>query len=78
MRNRYVVLVVLAGMGMISCSRREQPAARQIGREAYDASQDIKRGAKKAAKELRNAGKELRQGWNEARREDPGKHKEKK
>ena len=63
---------------MISCGRREEPAARQLGREAYEASQDIKHGAKKAAKELRKAGKELRQGWNEARREDPGKHKEKK
>ena len=74
MRISYFSLVIVMATGLVSCSRRE-PTARQLGREAYDASQDIKRGAKKAAKELREAGKELRNGWNEAKREDPVKPK---
>jgi hypothetical protein len=41
-----------------------------VGRDAYHASQEIKRGAKKAGKELQKAGKELREGWKEAKRED--------
>lgn len=83
MRISYVTLVIVLGFGLASCNRRDTPrrgdsAARQVGREAYDASQDIKRGARKAAKELREAGKELRQGWNEAKREDPARNKKQK
>jgi hypothetical protein len=68
---RITVLILAAVLGLSSCNRhrREEPAARVVGREAYEASQDLKRGARKAAKELREAGKELRQGWNEAKRE---------
>lgn len=72
---------VLLGLGLISCSRdnrahrRDEPAARQVGREAYNASQEIKRGAKEAAQEVRKAGKEFREGWGEARREAPAKPK---
>jgi hypothetical protein len=71
------MLGVLAVTGAItSCSRepdRRDPAARQVGREAYKASQEVKRGAKEAAQELRKAGKELRQGWNEAKRDEAPK-----
>ena len=74
MRISCIALVLTAGLGLISCSRdhasRDEPAARQVGREAYSASQDIKQGVKKAAKELRKAGKEFREGWSERRREE--------
>jgi hypothetical protein len=75
MRISYTALVVAGALSLISCTRengahREEPAAREAGREAYRATQDIKRGAKKAEQELRNTGKELRQGWNEAKREN--------
>jgi hypothetical protein len=72
--------MILIGVAAISCNRhpqktqREEPAAREAGREAYHASQDIKRGAKEAAGELRKAGREFRQGWNEARRQQPPSH----
>lgn len=79
MRTSYLIPVVAVGLGLSSCNRQDtrrgEPAARQVGREAYDASQDIKRGARKAAKEIRDAGKELRKGWKEAQREDPERHK---
>ena len=76
----YLIAILAAGLGVSGCNRtdrdrRGEPAARQVGREAYDASQDIKRGAKKAAQELRKAGKELRKGWNEERREDQVRRK---
>ena len=73
MRISYITLVLGAVLALSSCTRedtahRDEPAARQAGREAYRATQDIKRGAKEAAEQVRNAGKELRQGWNEAKR----------
>jgi hypothetical protein len=69
MRTLQITVVLALGAGLISCSRRDEPAARQVGREAYDASHEIKRGAKNAAKEIREAGKELREGWSERRAE---------
>jgi hypothetical protein len=67
------LFVFTLGCGLTSCrrdTREKEPAARQVGREAYRASEDIKRGAKKAAQELRETGKEIRQGWKEAKREE--------
>ena len=74
MPKTYIAIVLAAGMGLAGCSRedrvrRDEPAARQVGRDAYKASQEIKKGAKEAGRELRNAGKELREGWNDAKRE---------
>ena len=66
-------MVLALGLTMASCNRdarRDEPAARQVGRDAYRASKEIKRGAKEAAQELRKAGKELRQGWNDAKRKE--------
>ena len=86
MRKLRIALVIAAGVGLVSCNRepvrrdnaadrRSEPAAREVGREAYSATQEIKRGAKKAAKELKTAGKEFREGWserrNETKQEDP-------
>jgi len=68
----------IAGLMLTSCGRsshRDEPAAREVGRDAYRASQDIKHGAKKAGQELKKAGKELREGWNEAKREDTRRKK---
>jgi hypothetical protein len=74
MRTLYITGVLTAVLGLASCqSRRDEPAARQAGREAYRATQDIKRGAKEAAQGIRKAGKELREGWNDAKRDDARK-----
>jgi hypothetical protein len=73
MRAFGLAVLLIAGSLLSSCSRdshRDEPAAREAGRDAYHASQEIKRGAKKAGKELQKAGKELREGWNEAKRDD--------
>jgi hypothetical protein len=75
MRSGYLVFIIAAGAGLVSCTRDDGSAqakenARQAGREAYRASQDVKRGAKQAAKDLRDAGKEFREGWTEAERKD--------
>ena len=73
MRASVLALVFATGLMLTSCkrdARRDDPAARQVGRDAYRASEEIKRGAKKAGQELRKAGEEIRQGWNEAKRKD--------
>ena len=69
MGNLSIALVLASGLGLISCTRHDEPAARQAGREAYDASREIKHGAKTAAREIRDAGKEFREGWSERRKE---------
>lgn len=68
MRTGIAVAAIAAGLGLAGCNRNE-PAARQAGRTAYELSQKTKEAAKKAEKELRKAGKEAREGWNEAKRE---------
>ena len=70
MRTSIIALVLTCGVGLTSCTRRDEPAARQVGREAYDASQEIKHGAKTAARELKEAGKEFREGWANGASED--------
>ena len=69
-----LVLPVLI-FGLCSCARedrsRREPAAHQAGREAYHASQELKRDARDAAHDLRSAGKEFRQGWSEAKHDEP-------
>lgn len=69
MRTFTAGLVLIFGVCLISCTRHDEPAARQAGREAYDASREIKHGAKTAAREIRDAGKEFREGWAERRKE---------
>ena len=78
MRTSYLLLALGLGLSLTACSRhdpphRGEPPARQAGREAYDASQEIKRGAKEAAQEIRKAGKEFREGWSDAKHKDPPK-----
>ena len=75
MRASWIALVIFLGVTLISCSRdnradRSEPAARQAGRDAYHASQEVKQGARRAAHELENAGKEFRQGWSEAKHDN--------
>jgi hypothetical protein len=81
MRSWRVFFVLAAGVAFTSCNRdnhRDEPAARQVGRDAYRASQELKEGAKKAEQELRNAGKEVREGWNEAKKDSPPPPKKKR
>lgn len=75
MRFSCTAMLLLLGLGLVSCSRddadyRAHDAARQAGREAYRASQEVKHGAKAAAQDLRNASKEFRDGWSEAKHND--------
>jgi hypothetical protein len=49
--------------------RRDNSAARAIGRGAYKASQEAGKAAEKAGKELGKGIKEAREGWKEASRE---------
>ena len=73
MRTLGTLAMLAVGLTMASCKReahRDEPAARQVGRDAYRASKELKRGAKEAAQELRKAGKELREGWNDAKRDE--------
>lgn len=73
MRTWGAILVLVATTVATSCNRDKhsnEPAARQLGRDAYKTSEQIKRGAKEAAQELRKAGKEIRKGWKEAQRDE--------
>jgi hypothetical protein len=78
MRTSYLTAILALGLGLAGCTkqddRRADSAAHQAGREAYQAGQAIKKGAKEAAHEIREAGKDFRQGYGEAKHEDP-KHK---
>ncbi|MFN7994232.1 MAG: hypothetical protein U0Q18_11545 [Bryobacteraceae bacterium] len=71
----FVAAVVLSSGG---CTRdKEEPAARQIGRDAYKLKQNLKQGAREAAQELRKAGKEAHAGWNEAKQENQSQRDQK-
>ena len=73
MRTCGLFLTLAVGLILTSCNRdaaRDDPTARKVGRDAYRASQELKRDAKEAAQELRKAGKDVREGWNEAKRND--------
>jgi hypothetical protein len=73
MRACGLLLMLAVGLILTSCGRdahREGSAARQIGKDAQRASEEIKHDAKKAEQALRKTGKEVRQGWNEATRGD--------
>jgi hypothetical protein len=65
-------------LGLSSCQqapRREEPNAREAGRQAYRASQKLKHEAKDAARQLHEAEKQFREGWTEASREDNTRRK---
>ena len=79
MRTSLIGAFCCIGLILTSCnsynsSDRNDPAARQAGREAYKASQELKKGAKKAAHDLQSAGKEFSQGWSEAKQRDANRH----
>ena len=84
MRGWTLTLIVAVTLGLGACERRDstkrdEPAARQAGRAAYNLKQDLKHDARVAADELRRAGKEAREGWNEAKHEnhnDTNKHQD--
>ena len=73
MRPWIIILAGLIAFGLSSCNQRESrehPTAREAGRDAYRASQDLKRDAKEAAHELHDAEEQFRKGWGEAQREN--------
>jgi hypothetical protein len=75
MRTSLIGLVCFLGFSLTSCnigdrSDRGDAAARQAGRDAYNASRDLKKDAQQAARELRNASKQFREGWSEAQQND--------
>lgn len=68
-----LAILTLACIALAACNRqdtRTQPTARQAGREAYQATRDLKKDAKKAAEQLRAAGKQFQQGWQEQKHAD--------
>jgi len=77
MRLSALTFCCAAGLALTGCARqdtnahRNEPAARELGREAHHAADDIKRGADKAAQEARRAGKNFREGWQEAKHDPP-------
>lgn len=67
-------LLAIAILGLGACDsrdarEREDSAARQAGKAAYELREKTREAAKKADQNLRRTGKELRQGWNEAKHE---------
>src|ERR1051325_4695129 len=63
MRGWTLTLIVAVTLGLGGCERRDstgrdEPAAKQAGRAAYNLKQDLKHDARVAADELRRAGKE--------------------
>jgi hypothetical protein len=73
MRRHISTAIVLFALALAGCAdnRRGEPPARQLGREAHEAANDVERGAKKAAAEAKHAGKEIREGWKEASHDSP-------
>jgi len=73
MRRPIWTTTILLAIALAGCTRdrRDEPAARQLGREAHEAANDAQREAKKAAQEARKAGKEFREGWSEAKHNPP-------
>jgi hypothetical protein len=74
MRSCGLFIMLAAGMILASCNRddrRDNSAARQVGRDAYRAQEELKRGAKKVEQDVRKAGKDVREGWDEAKHESP-------
>jgi hypothetical protein len=79
MRSCGLFIMLAAGMVFTSCTRDDRrnndSAAREVGRDAYRATEELKRGAKKVEQDARKAGKDVREGWNEAKHEDPPRKK---
>jgi hypothetical protein len=87
MRTYLLGVLLLGGWLLISCSNsqqqnRNEPSAREAGREAYRATEDLKHDAQKAERELRDAGNQFKNGWNQAKHQnheqDNGPHDEDK
>ena len=77
MRTSLIGILVLAAETLTSCNqtaRRSEPNARQAGRDAYRATQNLKKDAKEAARQLHEAEEQFREGWSEASRENQNAH----
>lgn len=66
---RYWAVIFGCALGLVGCNtdRRDEPVARQAGREAYKVQKQAKKAAKELGQDLKQAGKDARQGWNEAK-----------
>jgi hypothetical protein len=73
MRRRYWSATILFALALAGCTRdrRDEPPARELGREAHEAANEAERAANKAAAEAKKAGRELREGWHEAKHDPP-------
>jgi len=73
MKRLAVGVLVLSIATSVGCRRHhdrnpdDRSAAREAGREAYKVSQETKRLADQARRELRHASKEAQKGWNDAK-----------
>lgn len=67
---RTAIFSVSIALLVSSCTSRD------AGREAYKATQETKKAAKAAGRELKHAAKEAHQGWNEAKGDDKSRHRE--
>ncbi len=81
MRSWVIFPAVAAGIALAGCNsdrdHKQEPVARQAGRDAYKLKEEGKRAAKELGRDLKNAGKDARQGWQEAEREDQGGRRKK-
>jgi len=73
MRRHISTATILFALALAGCAdhHRDEPPARELGREAHEAANEAELAAKKAAAEAKHAGKELREGWNEGKHETP-------
>jgi hypothetical protein len=78
MRTASMIVLLMAGIGLSACGRKESDqrdsAAREAGRAAYRLSEQTKKAAKELRRDVRQAGKEARQGWDQAKHEDASRH----
>jgi hypothetical protein len=79
MRIQAAVLIITVALSGTACSRRTEPeqkdpAARKMGRAAYEITKESEKLAKKAGEKLKEATHEAHQGWKEAQQEDRSKH----
>jgi hypothetical protein len=78
MRIWILTLVALATLLAGGCSREEaRKDERELGKAAYKAKQESEAAAARAAHELHQAGQQAREGWNDAKHQDPKKDKQK-
>jgi len=78
---RLATLALIACLALAGCRQNDnrrtddRSPARAAGRAAYELSQETKKAAKAAGRELNHAAKEAHAGWKDAQREHKQDHK---